>query len=65
MTGRKHEPQKGDSGKDPSGKDDARVETKDLGIRLGYNINLNLPATDDIRVFDAIFRSLKEHLLKE
>jgi hypothetical protein len=37
----------------------------DFGIRLGYTINLNLPATDDIKVFDAIFRSLKEHLLKE
>ena len=37
----------------------------DLGIRLGYTINLNLPATDDIKVFDAIFRSLKEHLLKD
>ncbi len=36
-----------------------------LGIRLGYTINLNLPATDDIKVFDAIFRSLKEHLLKD
>lgn len=40
-------------------------QTKELGIRLGYTINLNLPPTDDIRVFDAIFRSLKEHLLKE
>jgi len=37
----------------------------DLGIRLGYTINLNLPSTDDIKVFDAIFRSLKEHLLKD
>lgn len=36
------------------------------GQRLGlsYTINLNLPATSDIAVFDAIFRSLKEHLLK-
>jgi Family of unknown function (DUF5343) len=33
------------------------------GIRLGYTINLNLPATSDVAVFDAIFRSLKEHLL--
>ncbi|MDM7830769.1 DUF5343 domain-containing protein [Cellulomonas edaphi] len=32
-------------------------------IRLGYTINLNLPATTDIAVFNAIFRSLKEHLL--
>jgi hypothetical protein len=32
-------------------------------IRLGYTINLNLPATTDIAVFNAIFKSLKEHLL--
>lgn len=33
------------------------------GVRLGYTINLNLPATSDISVFNAIFKSLKEHLL--
>jgi hypothetical protein len=33
------------------------------GLRLGYTINLNLPASSDVAVFDAIFRSLKEHLL--
>jgi len=32
-------------------------------IRLGYTIHLNLPATSDIAVFNAIFKSLKEHLL--
>jgi hypothetical protein len=34
------------------------------GLGLSYTINLNLPATSDITVFDAIFKSLKEHLLK-
>lgn len=34
------------------------------GFNLGYTINLNLPGTTDIAVFDAIFKSLKEHLLK-
>lgn len=33
-------------------------------LGLSYTINLNLPATSDIAVFDAIFKSLKEHLLK-
>jgi hypothetical protein len=33
------------------------------GINLSYTINLNLPATADQAVFNAIFRSLKEHLL--
>lgn len=32
-------------------------------IRLGYTIHLNLPATTDIAVFNAIFKSLKENLL--
>jgi len=34
------------------------------GLGLSYTINLNLPATSDISVFDAIFKSLREHLLK-
>lgn len=34
------------------------------GFNLAYTINLNLPATTDIAVFDAIFKSLKENLLK-
>ena len=34
-----------------------------VGLRLGYTINLNLPATTDVAVFNAIFKSLKEHLL--
>jgi len=32
-------------------------------INLSYTINLNLPATSDQTVFNAIFRSLREHLL--
>jgi len=35
------------------------------GINLSYTINLNLPETSDIKVFDAIFKSLKENLLKK
>ena len=38
---------------------------RSLGLNLGYTINLNLPATSDPDVFDAIFRSLKEHLMRE
>lgn len=41
-----------------------RGDTK-LDMRLGYTINLNLPATSDIAVYDAIFKSLKEHLLEQ
>lgn len=36
---------------------------RDGGIQLAYTINLNLPATTNIEVFNAIFRSLRENLL--
>lgn len=36
-----------------------------IGLNLGYTINLNLPATSDQAVFNAIFKSLKEHLLRD
>jgi Family of unknown function (DUF5343) len=38
-----------------------------LNRRLGlsYTINLNLPATTEIEVFNAIFKSLRENLLRE
>jgi len=42
-----------------------RKQKDDLGISLSYTINLNLPETSDIAVFDAIFKSLKENLLKK
>lgn len=31
---------------------------------ISYTINLNLPATTDVEVFNAIFKALKENLLK-
>jgi hypothetical protein len=36
----------------------------DLGLNLAYTINLVLPKTDDPAVFNAIFRSLRENLLR-
>lgn len=33
-------------------------------LGLSYTINLNLPATTDIEVFNSIFKALKENLLK-
>lgn len=32
-------------------------------LNLGYTINLHLPATSDVAVFNAIFKSLREHLI--
>ncbi|MDO8332967.1 MAG: DUF5343 domain-containing protein [Pseudomonas sp.] len=40
-----------------------QIKSQNLGLNLSYTINLNLPATSDQAVFNAIFRSLKEHLL--
>ena len=34
-----------------------------VGLNLAYTINLNLPATSDQAVFNAIFKSLKDNLL--
>lgn len=39
-------------------------EPEGLKLGLSYTINLNLPATSDIAVFNAIFKSLREHLLR-
>jgi hypothetical protein len=36
----------------------------DVGIHLSYTINLNLPPTPDIAVFNAIFKALRENLLR-
>jgi hypothetical protein len=37
----------------------------EAGFRLSYTINLNLPATTEIEVFNAIFKSLRENLLRQ
>ncbi|MCP8306576.1 MAG: DUF5343 domain-containing protein [archaeon] len=37
--------------------------TKEGGISLTVNIRLELPATQDVNVYDKIFESLKKHLL--
>ena len=39
-------------------------QPESIGLNLGYTINLNLPATSDIAVFNAIFKSLRENLLQ-
>lgn len=43
--------------------EDGQEVTRGVGLNLNYTINLNLPATSDSSVFDAIFKSLKENLL--
>jgi hypothetical protein len=40
------------------------VAREDKGLNLVYNINVIIPETSDLRVLNAIFRSLKENLLQ-
>jgi uncharacterized protein DUF5343 len=47
----------------PERREREREEPSNSGLRLGYTINLNLPATTEIEVFNAIFKSLRENLL--
>jgi hypothetical protein len=44
--------------------DNTGAKSDKIGLNLSYTINLNLPATSDVSVFNAIFKSLKENLLK-
>lgn len=43
---------------------DVHGQGQNVGLNIGYTINLNLPETTNIEVFNAIFKSLKEHLLR-
>lgn len=45
--------------------DSSKGASRRQGFSLSYTINLNLPATTDQAVFNAIFRSLKEHLISD
>lgn len=47
----------------PSPPDTGTDKQRYFGI--SYTINLNLPATTEVEVFNAIFKSLKEHILSE
>lgn len=40
-------------------------EDGNVGLNISYTINLNLPETDDVKVFNTIFKALNENLLKK
>lgn len=42
-----------------------REDRKEREFNIAYTINLNLPPTTNVEVFNAIFKSLKENLLSE
>jgi Family of unknown function (DUF5343) len=54
---------------DAAGSGDSSGRSSDadegLDVRLSYSINLVLPKTDDPAVFNAIFKALREHLLRK
>ena len=41
-----------------------KVLTKPSSIGLHYNIQIHLPATKDVEVYNAIFKSLREHIIE-
>jgi hypothetical protein len=56
-----------EGGDDNHGSDDGEagiVGQLPKGLGLSYTINLHLPATSEIAVFNAIFKSLRENLLR-
>jgi hypothetical protein len=57
-------PSEKDGGSRHSFSGEGAAHAEGVGLNLAYTINLNLPATSDIAVFNAIFKSLKENLLK-
>jgi hypothetical protein len=52
--------------KDKSNADEGRSPTprNSSATNLHYNIQIHLPATKDIEVFNAIFKSIREHLIE-
>ena len=54
-----------DKGETGNGGHKQSDEFADGRLRLSYTINLNLPATTEIEVFNAIFKSLRENMLRE
>ena len=53
---------------EPTKQENTTIKEKILnqtsGLGLHYNIQIHLPATKDIEVYNAIFKSLKEHLIE-
>lgn len=45
--------------------DEKPAKGRDWGLNLAYTINLVLPKSDDPAVFNAIFKSLRENLLRK
>lgn len=53
----------GGGGKEVSGNGKVSLDRTPKPIGLHYNIQIHLPATKDIETYNAIFKSIKEHLI--
>jgi len=49
---------------DESGDDKSGKQRKSAAVGLHYNIQIHLPAIKDVEVYNAIFKSLKDHLIE-
>lgn len=57
---------KGEEESKPEEEDQPKRRTgKNLNPTLHYNVQIHLPATKDVEVYNAIFKSLKDHLLAD
>jgi hypothetical protein len=61
----KSEPRSDEQTRKPVLEEDDRSMARGLDLNLSYIINLVLPKTDDPAVFNAIFRSLRDNLLRK
>lgn len=53
-----------EEGEDETDDDKAGKSRKSSNVGLHYNIQIHLPATKDVEVYNAIFKSLKDHLIE-
>jgi hypothetical protein len=56
--------EKDEAGNEIHDDDEKPGKKHDLRLGLSYNISLVLPKTDDVAVFNAIFKALRENLLR-
>lgn len=47
------------------GEEKPNFQSLDAPVGLHYNIQIHLPATKDVEVYNAIFKSLREHLISK
>lgn len=66
-TAKKKEPETKEPERVPSAPSHVDTSTKAQSsfVGLRYNVEVHLPATKDVEVFNAIFKALKEHLLDD